>query len=211
MKKLLISFLCFCTFQTAFADSPLTYTDFYPAYLDIPLVREASLSKGSITKEMLVYLESNNNPLDVKLAIINALGWNHKGIKNSAVFFNYVMDKKQYNTELGSDFTTFKWQASKDELVCYAYLRALDNYFNINDAFAIAVEALKKHPKDFTVNMIYNLIKAQGLTSVEENCYASRLFLSLKDNTTLQMDMRKESMSYIFAYMLDIGKNCNTN
>ena len=83
--------------------------------------------------------------------------------------------------------------------------------FDVIDAFEMANEAVRKYSDSFAVNMIYNLIKAQGLTAYNEYCYASKLFMSLKDNPELRMDMRKESMSYIFEYMDEIGKNCKNN
>jgi hypothetical protein len=198
-------------FYSAFADSPITSTTFYGAYQNEVIVQEALKAKSKLTDNLLAYLVDSTKPLDIKLAVINAIGWEHRGVVNSKAFFNYVMDKKQYQSKYGSDFMSFKWQATKDELVCYAYLKALDNYFTIDDAFAMAGEALRKYPKDFSVNMIYNLIKVQALTSVEEYCYASKLFLSLRDNPTLKLDMRNEAMRDIFTYMEDIGKNCKTN
>jgi hypothetical protein len=59
--------------------------------------------------------------------------------------------------------------------------------------------------------MIYNLIKAQGLTAFGESCYASKLFLTLKNNPIQEMDMRKESMSYVFDYMTSLREYCKTN
>ncbi len=35
--------------------------------------------------------------------------------------------------------------------------------------------------------------------------------VQLKDNPKLKMDMRKESMSYVFEYMTSVGENCKTN
>jgi hypothetical protein len=87
-------------------------------------------------------------------------------------------------------------------------MKALDNYFDVVDAFEMASETLRKYPDSFAVNMIYNLIKSQGLTSYNESCYASKLFLMLKDNPKLKMDMRRESMGYLFEYMTSIGENC---
>ena len=208
MKNLLL--LLFLTFSinTVFADSPLTSTDFYKAYMDVPMVQEASLSKGRMTLEMMNYIDDDANPLDVKLAIINAIGWEHKGLINSKIFFMYVMKKKNYPSDLNNDYMAFKWNATRDELICYSYMKALDNYFDVVEAFDIAGDALRKSPDSFAVNMIYNLIKAQGLSDFGENCYASKMFLTLKDNPKLKMDMRKESMSYVFEYMDDIGKDC---
>ena len=208
MKKTLL--LIFFTFSInfVFADSPLTSTDFYKAYMDVPMVQEASLSKGSITNEMMEYIDDDDNPLEIKLAIINAIGWEHKGMMVSKMYFMFVMNKKKYKTEFGGEFSAFKWNASRDELICFSYMKALDNYFEVVDAFEIAGEAVRKYPDSFAVNMIYNLIKAQGLTAYGESCYASKMFLTLKDNPKLKMDMRKESMSYVFEYMEEIGKDC---
>jgi hypothetical protein len=209
MKKLI--FLILLISQYVFADSPLTSTDFYNAYKDVSLVQEASASKGRITNEMMEYINDDANPLEIKLAIINAIGWEHKGIMVSKLYFMFVMNKKKYKTEFGGDFMAFKWYATRDELICYAYMKALDNYFDVTDAFEIAGEAARKYPDSFAVNMIYNLIKCQGLTAFGEYCYASKMFLTLKDNPKLKMDMRKESMSYVFEYMTSIGENCKTN
>jgi hypothetical protein len=208
MKNILIILIFIFSINPIFADSPLTSTDFYKAYMDIPMVQEASLSKGRITNEMMEYIDDDANPLDIKLSIINSIGWDRKGLMNSKIFFMYVINKKKYKTEFGGDFMAFKWYATRDELICYSYMKALDNYFDVVDAFEIASEALRKYPDSFAVNMIYNLIKSQGLTSYNESCYASKLFKSLKDNAKLKMDMREESISYVYEYMDYIGKNC---
>ena len=208
MKKKLLFLLLTFSLNSVFADSPLTSTDFYKAYMDISIVQEASISKGIITNEMMTYIDDDANPLDVKLAIINAIGWEHKGMMMSKMYFMFVMNKKKYKTEFGGEFSAFKWNATRDELICFSYMKALDNYFDVVDAFEMAGEAVRKYPDSFAVNMIYNLIKAQGLTAYGEFCYASKLFSSLKDNPKLKMDMRKESMSYVFEYMDDIRKNC---
>ena len=91
MKIKLLLLLFTFSINSVFADSPLTYTDFSKAYLDIPIVQEASKSKGRITNEMMEYIDNDANPLEVKLAIINAIGWDHKGLTNSKLFFMYVM------------------------------------------------------------------------------------------------------------------------
>ena len=206
MKKILILILLFS--QYTFADSPLTSTDFYKSYIDVPLVQDAMKCKGKITNEMIEYIYNDKNPLEVKLSIINAVGWNHKGFKNSQNFFKFVINKKKYKSDFGGDYTAFNWNATGDELICYAYMKALDNYFDVSDTFEVAGLALNKNPNSFAVNMIYNLIKAQGLTSFREYCSASKIFNTLKNNPNLTLDMRKESLSYVFEYMDYIGKDC---
>jgi hypothetical protein len=179
--------------------------------MNVPMVQEAYASKGRITNYMMEYIDDDANQLEIKLAIINAIGWEHKGMVVSKMYFMYVMSKKKYKSDFGGEFSAFKWNASRDELICYSYMKSLDNYFDVVDAFEIAGEAVRKYPDSFAVNMVYNLIKSQGLTSFGEYCYASKLFLTLKDNSKLKMDMRKESLSYVFEYMEDIGKKCKTN
>lgn len=157
---------------------------------------------------MIEYIYNDKNPLEVKLSIINAVGWNHKGFKNSQNFFKFVINKKKYKSDFGGDYTAFNWNATGDELICYAYMKALDNYFDVSDAFEVAALALKKNPNSFSVNMIYYLIKAQGLTTYGESCYASKNFNSIIINQNLTMDMRKEAMPFVFEYMDEIGKDC---
>jgi hypothetical protein len=118
------------------------------------------------------------------------------------------MNKKKYKSDFGGDFSAFKWNATRDELICYSYMKAMDNYFDVVYAFEIAGEAQRKYPDSFAINMIYNLIKSQGLTAFGEYCYASKMFLTLKDNPKLKMDMKKESLSHVFEYMEEIGKDC---
>lgn len=212
MKKIILFILFIFTINPVFADSPITSTNFYQAYLDIQIVKEAFTSKGVMSNAMFDYIDDDSNPLDVKLAIINAIGWEHKGVKNNKIFFMYVMKKKNYQSEFTkNDYITFKWNATSDELICYAYMKAMDNYFDVLEAFDIAGEALSKSPDSFAVNMIYNLIKAQGISAFNEYCSSSKMFLSLKDNPKLKLDMRKESLSYVFEYMTSISKNCKSN
>lgn len=211
MKNTLLLLLFAFSINSVFADSPLTSTDFYKAYMDVPMVQDALNCKGKITNEMLEFIYSDTNPLEVKLAIINAVGWNKNGMMNSKMFFMYVMNKKKYQSEYGGDYMAFKWDATRDELICFAYMKALDNYFDVVDAYLIAGEAARKYPDSFAVSMICNLIKAQGLTAYEEYCYSSKMFLSLKDNPKLKLDMKKEAMTYVFEYMEEIGKDCKTN
>jgi hypothetical protein len=206
MKKLLILILLIS--QYTFADSPLTSTDFYKAYLDVPLVQEALKCKGKINNEMLEYIYEETNPLEIKLAIINAIGWNVKGNKSSKLYFKFVMNKKKYKSDFGGDYTAFNWNATADELICYAYMKALDNYFDVSDAFEVAGLALNKNPNSFAVNMIYNLLKAQGLISYGETCYVKKMFNTLKNNPNLTADIKKEAMPFVFEYMDDIGKDC---
>ena len=43
----------------------------------------------------------------------------------------------------------------------YLLLKAMDNYFDVNDAIAYSDSALKKNPQSYTYNIITTMIKAQ--------------------------------------------------
>jgi len=63
------------------ADSPVTSTQFYTAYLDIDQVKNASIMPY-IDEETAKYLSEPENPLDIKAAVINAIGWETKGAES---------------------------------------------------------------------------------------------------------------------------------
>ena len=201
MKKLVLVLISLLIFNTTYADSPLTNTDFYYAYQDVLLVKKARQAKGELTKEMLTYLGNTNNKLDVKLAIINAIGWNHKGVNNSEKFKQYLNTTKKYGNAL-------KIKATADELICYAYLKSLDDYFNVMIANEFAELAVKKNPGSFAINMISGLIKVQDLVFTKKYCAEFQQFNKLKNNSKLKMDMRLSSKKYVFEYMDFVGSKC---
>ncbi len=201
-------FVLILQINSAKADSPLTSTNFYKAYLDVPMVQEALNSKGKITNNLLEFIANETTPLDVKLAVVNAIGWDHQGISNSKLFLKYIIKKKRYKSNFENINMDFKLNATADELICFAYLRALDNYFDVDYAFTIANESLKKSGNSYSINLITNLIKAQVLFSIDESCLASQKLHSIKSNTQLTMDIRKDAADYIFEYIDSVTKNC---
>ena len=207
MNKIFYFLLCITLFtNTINADSPLTSTDFYKAYLNVPEVLKASNSKGYLSDELKAYLANDSNSLENKLAVINAIGWNHK-FDNSEVFLSYLNKNKKYKKEC-SKYRSFIYYGNASDQICYAYLRALDNYFDVTESYEMSEYALKKSPNSFAINMISKLIKSQALVSINEACYAGKLFNTLKDNPKLNMDMKKESLPYVFEYMNDMSKGC---
>lgn len=192
--------------NSLFADSPLTYTDFYKAYMNVPEVKKALEAKGYISEDLIKYIANDSNKLDVKLAIINAIGWNHKN-ENSQALLNYLYDVKKYKKEFSKNIS-LEYYGSSDDQVCYAYLKALENYFDVIGAYNLSVISLKKSPNSFAINMISILIKSQVLVSINESCYAYAQFSSIKKKSNIQMDMKKESIPYIFEYMDSMGNGC---
>lgn len=182
-----------------FADSPLTSTQFSLAYKSEKIVTTASLTEGKLTEEIMDYLVGENE-IDIKMAVINELGWKFEGKSNKTIFLDYLMKKKNYK-----NIDDFSKKASGDELLCMAYIMALDDYFKVDEAIKMADKALSKNNKSYTFQIITALIKAQKAFD-SSWCDVYRLTNNVRTNTKLIKDMNDEASQIIFDYM-DLYKN----
>lgn len=173
---------------SVYADSPLTSTQFYIAYEGSPKVQEALNCKGVLSEDMMKFLNSKKNSIALKMAVINAIGWNFEGLDN----YN------RYNNFLGKN--KGKGTLKADNLLCLAYLKAMSNYFDCNEALRIADEALPLNPKSYTFNIIHGLIKAQVLFDVNW-CEVWNTTDIVRNNQSLNKDMNAEAIRIIFEYM----------
>lgn len=187
----------------AFADSPITSTDFADAYKDEPVITAAAEANGVITDELMGYLSSEYNPIDIKMAVINKIGWKISGRNNSQLFMQYLMDKQGYSSE-----KKFFKKGSADELLSMAYLKAMDNYFEVDDALRYAEKALKKNRDSRTFQLVTGLIKAQK--GMDSNwCEVYQITDRIRKNRRLINDMRSRAVSIIYDYMDIYGDSCN--
>jgi hypothetical protein len=184
--------------QSLFADSPLTSTNFSKAYKDSEIIQLASKTEGKLTIELMDYLSNNKNPIELKIALINVLGWSFDGQNNSTMFYNYLKEKSKLE-----DIN----EANADLLICYAYLKALDNYFDVEDAIIYAKKAKSKNKNSYTINIICALIEAQKAMD-SDRCEVYNLTNNVRINNTLNQDMKEDSMSIIFDYMDIYKDNC---
>ena len=155
MNKVLLFFVTLSLSITSFADSPLTSTYFYKHYLDNSLVAEAQKTKA-ITHEMIVYILDADKPIEVKVAIINALGWGSNSNENYLELRAYAMNKYDVYT----DKKLFDKIDGK-VMVCFAYMKGLSDYFDVKDAVKMSKLAQKKDKDSYCVNIIAALIQAQ--------------------------------------------------
>ena len=131
MKKLFLLFaLLLSAVQLSFADSALTDTEFYKAYLDVPIVKAAADQPNVLSEEAKAYLFDEANPLDVKLALINAVGWKFEGLTTYKDYLNYCIQhfpEKKYGIAPGKRVTqqdVFK-HASPEQKAVLVYLSAM--------------------------------------------------------------------------------------
>src|SRR5690606_14277020 len=117
------------------ADSPLTSTNFSSAYADLEIIQIAKAQNGVLNDELMSYLVSTKNPVDVKLAVINELGWDFNGKNNYDLFMAYLKSNG-YKKE-----KKIAKKGGADLLICIAYIKAMDNYFQVSDAISWAKKA----------------------------------------------------------------------
>jgi len=186
----------------ASADSPLTSTEIYKAYEKLPIIQLAGNSSGLLTKELIKYLADKDNPTDVKIAIINRLGWDTKGKTNASILIKYLKSKYGFKTSV-----ELKAGLSASDLICIAYLMSMDNYFETKEALTFATAAQAKEPKSYTINIIRSLIKAQDYV-YKSCCQVFKIVDEVRSDERHITDFNKEASDIIFEYIDGYKKYC---
>ena len=190
------------TSNCAFADSPITSTYFADLYQDEEIVLAASKTDGILTEDLMIYLIGKKKPLDVKLAIINELSWDFDGKTNAEIFMKYLTAKKGY-----ADKNELKRKGKRDELICMAYLLALDDYNNVDEALEFANKAVEKSKDSYVCHLIAGIIKGQSEFDISW-CAVYNSTNDVRTNTDLKMDMNPEASARVFEYMDLYNDNC---
>ncbi|MDG4946245.1 hypothetical protein NMK71_07455 [Weeksellaceae bacterium KMM 9713] len=177
----------------------MTSTNISEAYKDSEIIQLASKTGGSLTIELMNYLTDTKNPIEMKIALINALGWDIDGKNNSTQFYEYLKVKNNLK-----DIN----EASAEILICYAYLKAMDNYFDVDDAIKYAQKAKSKNYKNsYTINIICVLIEDQKAMD-SDWCEVYKLTNNVRVNNLLNKDMKEDAINIIFGYMDLYKDNC---
>lgn len=205
MKKIFVVIVAILAMALpSFADSPLTSTDFYKVYANESIVQAACKCKGTISKEVMAYLASDKNPIEVKLAAINAVYMTADELcarENCDVFVRYLLKNCNFQDENG-----IIGLGSASLLTSMAYILAMDDYSNIQDAANIIYCALDKEPDSFCVNMVTALIIAQSyMADYTKWGKVYTIVNGVKNNSLLKQDMKEEAIAAIMEY-IDIYK-----
>ena len=197
MKRLLTTIALLMAFTAAWADSPLTSTHFADAYSDHPMVQMASQEmQYDIPTTLLNFLANKNEPVDVRLAVINKIGWNFDGTTVGAQLEQYLMGRYNVKTE-----KKLVKKLDAGTLAVFAYARAMSNYFDVTAASALAQQAVKKNKnKSFSVALIDALIDAQVYLDNDWSMIYKAVADVLHDGS-LHLDMRQEAIDSIMEYI----------
>ena len=203
LKNIIFILVFLISLTNAFADSPLTSTPFYLGYMDIAIIREADKSAGIISQKQLCFLTENRNPIALKLALINSLKWRFEGKSNAPKYLEFLFKKKP-----DLNYKNFIIKASAEELICYAYIKAMDNYFDVKSATVFAKQAMRKAPTSYSIHLIGTLINVQSYLSRKESCKIYTAMNQIRMNTKLKVEMRKKSSMAVFDYTDIYRKDC---
>lgn len=182
---------------TVYADSPITSTRFSDTYLDFDIVQKAKNS-GVMDNEIAQYLSSPNNPIDVKAAVINALGWNIDGKDNAEKYTNFIYKKSVEELNVS--------ELNGNDSFCIGYLLALDNYFEPENAIPLLENANKALSKSLTVSLITAVVKSQSALHLGKTYTVWGGIKQVLDNKELNYDMRPGAIKIITDYVQSYSK-----
>ena len=184
-------------FTAGWADSPLTSTHFAEAYSDHPMVQMADqMMQNDIPTTLLNFLADKNSPVDVRLAVINKIGWNFDGTTVGAQLGEYLMGRYGAKSE-----KKLVKKLDAGTLAVYAYAKAMSNYFDVTAASELGHQAVKKNKnKSFSVAMISALIDAQIYLDSDWGMIYKVIADVLHDGS-LHLDMRQEAIDNIMEYI----------
>ncbi len=194
IRKAFTLFIIFFSINLSLADSPITSTDIYKAYTDIEMVKYAK-KHLKMDEKIANYLHSADVSLDIKAAVINAVGWSVDGMNSAEKYSQYIFSSslKELNTDT----------LSTDDLFCLGYLRVLDDYFHPKLALPYITKARDMNNKSFTVAIIYALIQAQIIMNDEGSwCDMWDVVYKVYDDKSVYNDMREDARKIIRDYMV---------
>ena len=194
-KNLLSKFFLIIIFipVSSYADSPLTSTTISDAYQDIGMVVKAA-DRGKVTGEIARFLTSEDNSIDEKAAVINAVGWDFKGTEHAEQFCIKAFKKSLKDIKID--------ELDGDALFCIGYLQALDDYLHPEKALPYLEAAKKKNEQSLTVALILALAQAQNIMDSPENCEMWNIVYRVLNDKSLYQDIREGAKKIIKDYMI---------
>ncbi len=200
MKRCLFLLGAVCMMNmTLLADSPLTSTHFWKIYS----VDEGAnyfppyrlVDEFDWSDEVKAYLCSEDVPLEQRLCVVNYLGWDFNGQSHWRSLENYYI---QHNERVNPEDVYAGM--SGELMIVFAYVKAMDDYFDVKLANSMASVAARRSPKSRAVAMIAALIGAQeAMDSEWKEVY--RLCHEVEIDTSLNNDFCDAAVWAIMSYI----------
>jgi hypothetical protein len=145
---------------------------------------------------LVIFLADEKRPIDQKVALINGLGNHVDGSANGDVYLEYILKKGAFK-----DVEDFKTRGKVRDLLCVAYLKAMDNVYDVSAAMEYVYAIRSTNPTGYTVNLICAMIESQQYLTSDNWCLVYSTTNYVRENTALRMDMKEEVSQIIFGYM----------
>jgi len=219
MKKLifLIGNLILGSLLSVYADSPVTSTYWADKYKEVALIakRIEKNKKGDqvLTDEELNFLLDDKIPFAHRVTLINANGWNINGLNNMKNFLLKLLKKYGVKTE-----NELIEKANEYDLMVWAYLLVMDDYFKVEKPFALAMKSFeiltnKVEKPSLAFFMILVIIKGQGyLDNMNLWCDIYKNYeavMILNNKGSLIKDFKNEALEAINEYLGIYKETCN--
>ena len=201
-------FLLFFLLTFIYADSPITSSVFYENFLEIEIVKQASRTK-LLDNDGCIYLSSELVPIENKLALINALSWMYLEdgkvpLYNFNTFSDYL--SKKYNQKFDLETANLY---TDDEYICLSYLRAMDDYFNMEVPYLLIQKVSDDAKNTLSYNIIKSLIETQKILSdMDQWCMIWKNYDSVINNKNFVRDIGDGTIKNISSYMLPYKYYC---
>jgi len=185
------------------AQSPILATELNRPYSAHEMVITAGY--GEMTHEIMEFLGSPTEPIDVKMAVINRLGRPLMEEQDRVrAFFNYLKSSAGYRNR-----NEFMKRGKDHELLCLAYLTAINYPHKSPDAIEMAEMAVTKNQTaSFTFRIICSLIKAEGLYHEFQWCSVYHIVAEVNNDTSLFRDMPEDAVRAIFLEIDTYHEHC---
>lgn len=199
--KCIIALLIQLSAKSLLADSPLTSTYIANFYYDHAIVSTAESTHG-LNQEIMAFLADEHTLIDVKAAVINAIGWSYAGNANASQFWQYLADKHGSTAEK----LNLK-DLNAHELFSYGYLMALGDYFNVEAAITVLELAAQKQTASFTIHLFLAVTKAQKAMN-NDWCQVWQLTSAVLNDTSLKRDLKTAAIQSVVDYMILYKSSC---
>lgn len=187
----------------SYADSPLTSIDLWTIHSENFDVQNAFRNK-KMDKSTIDFILDENNSLEIRLSVINAIGWKfNSDNKNSSALLKSIFKKYKVNS-IDNLFDVNHINI----LTCYTYSLALDNYKNIDNIIQLSNRVSNLDSNNFYSKYISALIKSQKYSLSFQWCNLHLVFKELRKADYFNTKYGKKLYDKTFEYIDIYDKDC---
>jgi hypothetical protein len=201
-RTTLITLITIGLIASVVASKPVTLTNFHASFGYLDEVRHV-LDHGLIDGRIVNFLVDQNNPIDEKAAIINALVDNNKYKSNALTFKQYIARKYKESWE-SLDLN----KLNAEELFCLGYMTIQDENGATTNGLPILEMAEQKNPYSYTISLFRALASAEVSIDAGNDCEGWKECQAVKSNTSLNNDLDSGVANIIFNTIESYNNGC---